>query len=244
MAPLFRLTAVIWPNEANITEIQQKELLAMQKVSLDQIYQSKIVAIIRRIDSSRILDTVAALINGGITMLEVTFDQSSEAQSKDTLKSIGLIKKQYGNQVGLGAGTVMSVAQVREAVAAGAEYIISPNVNPEVIRETKQLKKISIPGAFTPSEAANAYSYGADLIKIFPADVVGVKFFKALAGPLGHIPLIAVGGVNAENCDQFIKAGAKGVGIGGNLVNKKLIEAGQYEQITALARAYTAKLNG
>jgi 2-dehydro-3-deoxyphosphogluconate aldolase/(4S)-4-hydroxy-2-oxoglutarate aldolase len=216
----------------------------MSKVSLDQIYQSKIVAIIRGINSARILDTVAALVAGGITMMEVTFDQSNVAQSEDAIKSIGLIKAKFGNQIGLGAGTVMSVNQVRDAVAAGAEYIIAPNVNPEVIRESKQLGKIAIPGVFTPSEAATAYSYGADLIKIFPADVVGTPFFKAMAGPLGHIPLIAVGGVNADNCVQFIKAGAKGVGVGGNLVNKKLIESGQYDQITMLARAYTAKING
>ena len=156
----------------------------------------------------------------------------------ETLKCLELVKKKYGDKVCLGAGTVMTVEQVEKAVDAGAEYIISPNLDIEVIEKTKKLDKISIPGAFTPSEMADAYKAGADLVKLFPAGMLGVGYIKALLAPLSHIPVIAVGGINVDNVDQFIRAGAKGVGVGGNLVDRKAIYAGEYDKIKLAAQAY------
>lgn len=212
-------------------------------IIVNQIYENKIIAIIRGIGSDRIIDVVSALLEGGIKLLEVTFNQD-EMKALDTLKCLGLIKREYGNRVCLGVGTVIRTEQVKMAVDAGAEYIVSPNTDISVIHKTKELGKVSIPGAFTPSEMVTAFNAGADIIKLFPAGILGVDYIKALLAPLGHIPVIAVGGVNLDNVDQFIKAGAKGVGIGGNLVDIEAIYSGNYSKITQLAQAYVRKLKG
>ena len=120
--------------------------------------------------------------------------------------------------------------------------MISPNVDEAVIRETKKLGKISIPGAMTPTEAAFAYKCGADIVKMFPAGVLGPAYIKAVKAPLKHIPLTAVGGISPENCVDFIKAGCVGVGCGGNLVSPKLVAEGKFDEITKVAQAYTAAL--
>jgi 2-dehydro-3-deoxyphosphogluconate aldolase/(4S)-4-hydroxy-2-oxoglutarate aldolase len=216
----------------------------MSNMILDQIFENKIVAIIRGIGSDRIIDTVGALLEGGIKLLEVTFNQESESAVLETLKSLELIKKEYGDKVCLGAGTVVTEEQVIKAVDAGAEYIISPNTDIDVIQKTKELGKISIPGAFTPSEMVMAYNAGADIVKLFPAGILGTGYIKALLAPLSHIPVVAVGGVNVDNVDQFIKVGAKGVGVGGNLVDKKAIYSGDYDKIKEVAKEYIKKLEG
>ncbi len=216
----------------------------MSSIILDQIFEHKIVAIIRGIGPDRMADTVEALLEGGIKLLEVTFNQESEETIEETLQSLTLIKKQYGDQVCLGAGTVVTEDQVVKAVDAGAEYIISPHTDPGVIKKTKELGKISIPGAFTPSEMVTAYNAGADIIKLFPAGILGTGYIKALLAPLSHIPVVAVGGVNADNIDQFIKAGAKGVGVGGNMADKKAIYQGDYGKIIQAAKTYVKKLGG
>lgn len=143
----------------------------------------------------------------------------------------------------LGAGTVITAEQVMMAVDAGAEYIISPTTDISVIQKTKELGKVSIPGAFTPSEMVAAFDAGADIIKLFPAGVLGIDYIKALLTPLSYIPVVAVGGVNLDNVDQFIKAGAKGVGVGGNLVDKRTVYSGDYCEITKTAQAYVRKLD-
>lgn len=154
--------------------------MAEQNKILEHIKESKIIAIVRGIPSTSIVDLVEAMVKGGVSCVEVTFDQSSEEKSKDSLKAISLIRETFGDRVAVGAGTVMTVEQVHQAVEAGAEYMISPNTNEAVIRETKKLGKISIPGACTPSEAADAYAWGADIVKIFPAGVFGPAYMKAL----------------------------------------------------------------
>ena len=214
----------------------------MSQQILDKIIDGKIVAIVRGIKSDKILDLVEAMYKGGITCVEVTFDQSSEEKIKDTLTSISKISDKFNDKICVGAGTVMTAEQVRLAVKAGAQYIISPNVDEEVIKETKNLNKISIPGAFTPTETAYAYKLGADIVKLFPAGELGAGYIKAVKAPLKHIPVVAVGGVNPENCADFIKAGAIGVGCGGNLVSAKLVEEGRFDEITAVAKQYMEAL--
>lgn len=216
----------------------------MSQAVLDKILAGKIVAIVRGIPSTQIVGLATALEKGGVTCIEVTFDQSSEEKAKDTLASIRAIKAALGDRVCVGAGTVMTADQVRQAVEAGAEYMISPNVDEEVIRETKRLDKVSIPGAMTPTEAAFAYKCGADIVKMFPAGILGANYIKAVKAPLKHIPLTAVGNVNVDNCAEFIKAGAVGVGVGGSLVSAKLVAEGKFDEITATAKAYVAALNG
>ena len=205
----------------------------MSQAVLEKILEGKIIAIVRGIPSTKIVGLAQALEKGGVNCIEVTFDQSSEEKAKDTLAAIRAIKDALGDKVCVGAGTVMSVDQVHQAVEAGAEYMISPNVNEAVIRETKKLDKVSIPGAMTPTEAAFAYECGADIVKLFPA---------GLKAPLKHIPVTAVGNVNVENCAEFLKAGAVGVGVGGSLVSAKLVDEGRFDEITATAKAYVEAL--
>lgn len=205
---------------------------------MEMILKEKIVAIIRGIHSNYIIDTVTALVNGGIHCVEVTFNAKSEEASRDTLLSIRKIKEHFGDEVAVGAGTVLTVENVEDAFEAGAEFMISPNSNKEVIRKTKELGLISIPGAVTPTEIIEAYEMGADIVKLFPAATLGLGYIKAVTGPINHIPLTAVGGVNAENAKDFIEAGCVGVSVGGNLVNRKLIEAGSFDEITKLAKEY------
>ncbi|WP_317855221.1 bifunctional 4-hydroxy-2-oxoglutarate aldolase/2-dehydro-3-deoxy-phosphogluconate aldolase [Chakrabartyella piscis] len=207
-------------------------------MKLEELLQHKVVAIVRGVSSKYILDTVQALKDGGIHAVEITFDQKSREKYEDTLVSLKIIKSHFGDSIGLGVGTVMTAETVKEACDCGAEYIISPNVSESVIRETKKLGLLSIPGALTPTEAALAYEYGADVVKLFPAGNLGKGYIKALMGPLNHIPFMAVGGVNSENVKEFMDIGVVGVGIGGNLVNVSAIENGEFDKITAAAKEY------
>lgn len=214
----------------------------MSKEVLNKILEGKIIAIVRGIPSDKVVDLADALVKGGISCIEVTFDQSSEEKARDTLKAISNISKALGNRICVGAGTVMTAEQVEAAAAAGAEYIISPNTNASVIKRTKELGKVSIPGAMTPSEVAKAYELGADIVKMFPAGVLGCGYIKAVKAPLKHIPITAVGGVNPGNCADFIRAGAVGVGVGGNLVSPQLVKESRFDEITAIAKSYTDSL--
>ena len=209
---------------------------------LNKIKAGKIVAIVRGIPSEDVVDLAKALVKGGINCIEVTFDQSSEEKAKDTLKAISNIREALGEQVCVGAGTVMTVEQVDAAVAAGAEYMISPNTNAAVIARTKELGKVSIPGAMTPTEVAMAYDMGADIVKMFPAGILGCDYIKAIKAPLKHIPVTAVGGVNPANCADFIRAGCIGVGVGGNLVSPQYVKEGRFDEITAIAKSYVDAL--
>lgn len=214
----------------------------MSQTVLEKICAGKIVAIVRGIPSTKIVKLAEAIEKGGINCIEVTFDQTGTEIAKDTLVSIRAMKEALGDRVCVGAGTVMSAEQVRQAVGAGAEYIISPNVDEEVIRETKYLGKVSIPGAMTATEIAFAYKCGADIVKLFPAGVLGAKYVKAIKAPLKNIPVTAVGGITVENCAEFLRAGAVGVGVGGNLVSAELVDKGRFDEITAAAQAYVTAL--
>lgn len=205
---------------------------------MNMIINSKIIAIARGISSDKIINTVQALKNGGIICVEVTFDAKSEERSMDALKSISMIKEYFGGSIAVGAGTVLTPENVQQAAEAGAEYMISPNTCEAVIKETKRLGLISIPGALTPTEIINAYNIGADIVKLFPAATLGLEYVKAITGPITHIPLIAVGGIHSENANLFINAGCVAASVGSNLVNKKLIEAGDLEGIKKLAQEY------
>lgn len=214
----------------------------MANTVLNRILEEKIIAIVRGIPSTRIVELARALLAGGIHCVEVTFDPSDAQKTADTLAAIHTLRESLGDTICVGAGTVMTAEQVRLAAEAGAEYMISPNVNEAVIRETKRLGKVSIPGAMTPTEAEYAYSLGADIIKVFPAGVLGPGYLKAIRAPLRHIPFTAVGGVTVDNCADFLRAGAVGVAVGGNLVSPTLVEAGRFEEIRTAASAYVAAL--
>ncbi len=205
---------------------------------LEQIKKGKIVAILRGVAADKIVKTAEALADGGIRCMEIAISQTNADTVRGTMDSIRILKETFGEKVLLGAGTVLTSGQVEEATRAGATYIISPNFRKAVVRRTKEIGSVSIPGAFTASEAVEAYETGADIVKIFPAGLLGPAYIKALRGPLGHIPMMAVGGVNAQNIPQFLKAGVCSVGVGGNLVPLDAVNSGDFEQLRQTAADY------
>ncbi len=205
---------------------------------MEKVRRDKLIAIVRGLGRDHMLSLAGALIEGGITMIEVTFNQARPETWTDTRAAIHSIAEEFQGVVVAGAGTVMSVEQANMAKDAGAEYIVAPNVDEAVIREAKRLGMGAFPGALTPTECQAAHLAGADAVKLFPAGDLGPGYLKAIRAPLSHIEFLAVGGVNEKNAAEFLKAGAVGLGVGGSLVNREWIEAGEFCKITALARAY------
>jgi 2-dehydro-3-deoxyphosphogluconate aldolase / (4S)-4-hydroxy-2-oxoglutarate aldolase len=194
------------------------------------------IAIIRGVEEEQILSTVKALLDGGISLVEVTFDHNQPNFLEATTNKIKKISETFGDRVLVGAGTVLTQEEVVSAVNAGAHYMISPNVSEAVIRKTVELGKVSIPGALTPTEAVFAYDAGADFVKLFPAGELGIKYIRALLGPMKHIPFMAVGGVTPANIKDFLDLGIAGVGIGGSLVNKETCK--DTEKLTEIANQF------
>lgn len=216
----------------------------MTEKTCDTLLQSKVIAIVRDIKSDKIVDLAKALLAGGLCCIEVTYDQSSETGKRDTLRTIATLSERQGDKLCIGAGTVLTVAEVGAAHQAGATYILSPNTDEAVIRETKRLGMVSIPGAFTPSEVVAAHHYGADIVKLFPAGNLGAAYVKAIKAPLRHINVMAVGGITPTNTPEFLAAGAVGVGVGGNLVSPVLVAEGRFDEIASLARQYALAAKG
>lgn len=152
------------------------------------------------------------------------------------------LKKKHQNHVLIGAGTVLDTETAKKAIEAGADFVFSPCFNKETVELTNRYGKISIPGVMTPTEIVEAYQAGADILKVFPGDALGVNYFKNLQGPLSHIPLMPTGSVRLENVEQFIKYGAVAVGVGGTLVDSKAISEERYELLTEKARQFVQKI--
>jgi 2-dehydro-3-deoxyphosphogluconate aldolase / (4S)-4-hydroxy-2-oxoglutarate aldolase len=177
---------------------------------------------------------VDAMVAGGVTVVEVTM---TVPNAIDLLKQL---RSQYSpKDLLLGSGTVTTADQAQATIDAGAEFVVSPSLHPEVIRTTKTNKKISCPGALTPTEAITAWDAGADYVKIFPCSAVGgASYLKSLLAPFPHLKIIPTGGVTLQTAESFIRAGARALGVGGDLVNLSAIDAGHPETITETARAY------
>jgi 2-dehydro-3-deoxyphosphogluconate aldolase/(4S)-4-hydroxy-2-oxoglutarate aldolase len=189
--------------------------------ALKHILQHKLVAIIRGPQPADVLRIAEALYQGGVRSLEVTMN------SPGALEVIKQLSATMQDKLLLGAGTVLTPEEVEACVNAGARFIISPNVDLDVIKKTKQLGAISIPGAYTPTEIVLAYKTGADIVKVFPA-AANAAYIKDLRGPLPHIPLMPTGGITMENISEFKKAGAVAYGIGTALVDAKIEVTEEY----------------
>ena len=203
------------------------------------ILEKKIIAIVRGVERASLFPLAEALYAGGIQLMEITFDPSENCSVEETADSIRILSKKMGEYMDIGAGTVLTKKQLVLAGDAGAKFIISPDANPEIIRETKRLQMLSIPGAFTPSEAQCAYVSGADFVKLFPIGNMGVNYIKAIAAPLCHIPFLAVGGVDNKNMLEYLNAGVCGFGIGSTLIRKDWIREGRFSDLTELAAKCT-----
>ena len=216
----------------------------MSNKAFETILEHKIVAIVRGFEPETVVEMAKAYCANGIHCVEITFDQTNPDKQYLTAQSIRMVKEALGDAMCVGAGTVMTVEKVRMAAEAGAEYMISPNVDEDVIKETKRLGKLSIPGAMTPSEIASAYKMGADIIKLFPANELGLSYIKAIKAPLKHIPLMATGGVRPANAMDYLNAGSSALGVGGDLVNKAWIAAGEFDKIGQAARDFADSVKG
>ena len=180
--------------------------------TLDHILKNKIVAIIRGADPADVLRIAEALQLGGVNIVEVTLN------SPNALEVIKELNGKMSNLL-VGAGTVLSAADAKASVEAGAKFIISPNINIDTITTTKKFGIVSIPGAYTATEVVNAFAHGGDIIKIFPA--TNAEYIKVLRGPLSHIPMMPTGGITPENISEFKRVGAVAFGIGTSLVDVK-----------------------
>ena len=210
----------------------------MKNQVIEAIDKNKIVAILRNIDSDKLADTVQALYEGGIRLVEVTYSADGTVSDEETAANIRLLSEKFKDKMFVGAGTVLTPEHVKLTAENGGTFIISPDTNKEVIEMTKKLSLVSMPGALTPSEITAAHRYGADYIKLFPITNMGPEYVKAIAAPLSHIKFIAVGGIDQNNMADYLKAGVCGFGIGSNITNKKMIAEKNYEALTNLAEKY------
>ena len=210
---------------------------------IEQIEKNKIIVILRGLDQEELLQTVDAMEKGGIRLAEVTFNSNGNPSDETIAGYIHTLAEHFAGKVHVGAGTVLTPRQAELAFNAGAEFIISPDTNPEVIQKTRELGMVSIPGAMTASEVMQAHRAGADFIKLFPTDELGLSYLKALMAPLSQIRFLAVGGVTVENIADYIRAGAYGAGIGTGIANRGMIKTGDFAGITKLAERYVAALH-
>jgi 2-dehydro-3-deoxyphosphogluconate aldolase/(4S)-4-hydroxy-2-oxoglutarate aldolase len=201
---------------------------------LKRILDGGIVAVVRSESPAALVTVVRALAQGGVTAVEITFTVP------DAVDVIRQVRRELGDAIALGAGTVLDPETARAALLAGAEYIVAPVVNLEVIRLCHRYDKVVMPGAFTPTEVLTAWEAGADIVKVFPADVGGPAYLKALRGPLPQVRLMPTGGVDLTTAEAFLKAGACCLGVGGSLVEAKAIATGDFNRIRDLARQFVA----
>ena len=213
----------------------------MKKEIEEAVRASRIIAIVRNFPTETCLKLAEAYAIGGIRLMEVAFNPKCPETWGETAQSIWAIGDRFAGTIHVGAGTVLTVEQLSMMEDAGGEYMVAPNVNPSLIRECVRRGLAAMPGALTPTEAIVAHEAGASFVKVFPAGVLGPGYVKALATPLPHIPMLAVGGVSMENVGAFIKAGCVGAGVGGNLTNREWVAACEWGKISAVARELMAR---
>jgi 2-dehydro-3-deoxyphosphogluconate aldolase/(4S)-4-hydroxy-2-oxoglutarate aldolase len=200
--------------------------------ALARVHSTGIIAVIRAASGELLADVAEALLAGGVEVMEVTFTVPKAHQVLER------VSERLGERILLGAGTVLDTETARIALLSGAEFIVSPTVNVDVIKLCRRYDKLVLPGALTPTEVLTAWEAGADIVKIFPSDLTGPSYLKALAGPLPQVRMMPTGGVNLQTAADFLKAGAFALGIGGSLVDPQAVAAGDLKKIETLARQY------
>ncbi len=199
---------------------------------LQRIHQSGLVAILRSPEPDPLADVCQALASGGVEVIEITF---TVPQAHRVLEQVA---RRIGSQVLLGAGTVLDATTARVALLSGAEFLVSPHLDPDVLEVAQTYGAVCMPGAMTPTEVFQAWKQGADVVKVFPADVVGPGFLKALRGPLPQVRLLPTGGINLETGPKFLQAGAFALGVGSSLVTAEMVRQRRWDQVEAQARAF------
>lgn len=210
----------------------------MREKIINAVLENKIIVIVRNLQKDKLIPFAEAAYEGGIRLLEITYCADGHISDRETAENISMLKTHFDGRMYIGAGTVLNEKQVELTKEAGGGFIISPDVSQEVIKKSRELGLVSMPGAVTPSEMRTAQRAGADFVKLFPASNLGAEYVKAIKAPLSDINILAVGGINEKNIPEYLKAGVCGFGIGSNIVNKKMIEDGDFKGIKELAAGY------
>ena len=214
----------------------------MREDVIRAIEKEKLIVIVRGIEREKLIPLAEAMYDGGIRLLEVTYSANGAVSDEDTADNIRVLCEHFGDRMYIGAGTVVKPEQVELTKAAGGQFIISPDTYEAVIRKTRELDMVSMPGALTATEIQTAHRAGADFVKMFPITNMGTDYVKAVKAPLSHIRLLAVGGVDQHNMQEYLKAGVSGFGVGSNITNKKMLAENDYAGITKLAKEYVSAL--
>lgn len=212
----------------------------MREQIINTIEKEKIIVIVRGVEKEKLIPLAEAMYVGGIRLLEVTYSANGKVSDEETAENISILAKHFEGRMYIGAGTVLTEKQVELTAKVGGKFIISPDTCPEVIRKTRELGLVSMPGALTPSEMQIAHRNGADFVKLFPITSLGASYVKAVKAPLSHLKILAVGGVNENNIAEYLKAGINGFGLGSNIIDKKKIAENDWAGITNLAKKYVS----
>ncbi|MEJ2617516.1 MAG: bifunctional 4-hydroxy-2-oxoglutarate aldolase/2-dehydro-3-deoxy-phosphogluconate aldolase [Ignavibacteriaceae bacterium] len=209
----------------------------MENKALKTILENKAVAVIRMNDSAKLIKVAEAIYKGGVQSVEITMTVPG------ALKIIEEAGRTLGDHVNIGVGSVLNKQTANDAINAGAKYVVSPVFKPEIVQEAKKHNIPVMPGAFSPTEILTAFEAGADVVKVFPADIVGMAFFKGVLAPMPHLKLMPTGGVSLTNAGDWIKTGACAVGVGSALLDKKAIAEENYDLLTQNAEKLIASIN-
>lgn len=214
----------------------------MKENIIRSIEENKLIAILRGVPKDKLLKTAKALYDGGVRLLEITYNFKN-VTDEETAQSIKELCDYFNGKIFIGAGTVLTKKQVLLTQKAGGKFIISPNADKKIIKLTNKCGLVSMPGALTPSEICDAHNWGADFVKLFPITNLGIDYVKAVKAPLNNIKLLAVGGIDENNIPDYLKVGISGFGVGSNIVKQDLIENDDYVGITKLAENYVKVIN-
>lgn len=212
-------------------------------MSLELLKKHRFVGIMRHIRPEVALAAAKAMYEGGIRIFEITFDPSRETTVEETGGIIRQLREYFGDDVSVGAGTVLTVDYAKAAWEAGAQFIVAPNTDEQVISFTKEKGMVSIPGAYTPTEIMRAYQLGADVVKIFPILPDAEAYLKNVISPLSHIPFMVTGGINPNTIEKFLATGATALAAGVTIVNPELADSGDFDTIQENARRHAEKIN-
>jgi 2-dehydro-3-deoxyphosphogluconate aldolase/(4S)-4-hydroxy-2-oxoglutarate aldolase len=204
---------------------------------LESILQRKAVAVLRIKEPEKLKKVIEAIAEGGITVAEITMTVPN------AIELIEKMSEELDENIIVGVGSVLNAETAEAAIKAGAKYVVSPVFKKEIIDKAHQMDVPAMPGCFTPTEIQTAYEAGADIIKVFPADVLGMKFFKGILAPMPHLKLMPTGGVNLTNAGEWLNAGACAVGIGSALLDKEAIKNENYSVLTENARLVVKSIN-
>jgi 2-dehydro-3-deoxyphosphogluconate aldolase/(4S)-4-hydroxy-2-oxoglutarate aldolase len=204
---------------------------------VENIIEFKAVAVIRMEDPSKLIKVAEAIYEGGVKAIEITMTVPN------AIETIALASKEIGDKVLIGVGSILNQEMAQKAIDAGAKYVVSPIFKKEIIERSHKNGIPAMPGTFTPTEAQLAWEAGADIIKIFPADVLGMSFIKGMKAPMPHLKVMPTGGVSLTNAGEWLKAGACAVGVGSALIDKKAILEENYTVLTKNAKQIMESIN-